>query len=124
MNCFYFENRGKSTILPDIGRIDRVILNDVDVDIDYYGKVPYSVRSLKNYINVLGSSIKHVHINDAIGYFHEGLVLGEGDIDFKRVLPLIKSDVMIVIEIKRAHLYPQKVSESIEYVKNAGLLNV
>lgn len=122
MSCFYFENRNKGITLPNMGKIDRVFLPDVEADMNYCGRMPHSVKSLQNFVNALGDSISHVHLNDAIGYFHEGLVLGEGDIDFKRVLPLLGRGVMFVLEMKRAHLYPQKISESLDYLRKNGLL--
>ncbi len=122
MSCFYFENRGKGITLPNMGKIDKVFLPDVEADMKYYNGMPPSVASLQNFVNALGDSISHVHLNDAIGYFHEGLVLGEGDIDFKQIIPLLNKDVMFVLEIKRAHLYQQRISESLDFLKKQGFL--
>lgn len=118
MSCFYFENRKKSINLPEMGKIDNVFLPDLEIDIEYYKKIPHSVTSLDNYIETLGNTISHVHLNDAVGYFHEGMVLGEGDINFSHILPLIKKDIMFVLEIKKAHLYQQRMKESLDYIQS------
>ena len=60
-------------------------------------------QSLSDYIERLRKFIRHAHISDAYGMDGEGIQIGEGDIDFKKILPMLP-DVTWVPEIWRGHL--------------------
>lgn len=61
---------------------------------------------LYNYIMTVKPFIRHIHFADAYGLDGEGVQIGEGDIDFKRVMPLFDDyQHTWVPEIWRGHLH-------------------
>ncbi len=48
--------------------------------------------------------IRHIHISDAGGISYEGMQIGDGEIDFQGILPLLEGlDVIAVPEILNGH---------------------
>ncbi len=63
-----------------------------------------SGEDFTSYIGALKPFIRHVHIADARGISGEGLQIGDGEIDFDALLPLLKDiGVPIVPEIRGGH---------------------
>lgn len=58
---------------------------------------------LADYIETVRPHIRHIHLADAYGLDGEGVQIGEGDIDFKRMLPLLPETTWVP-EIWRGHL--------------------
>lgn len=57
-----------------------------------------------SYVKALKPLIGHIHVSDARGVADEGVQIGEGDIDFKALLPLLADlDVIAVPEILDGH---------------------
>jgi N-acetylneuraminate synthase len=57
-----------------------------------------------SYVRTLRPFIRHIHIADARGISGEGLQIGDGEIDFEALLPLLKGlDVTAVPEIIGGH---------------------
>ncbi len=62
-------------------------------------------EDLTTYIQTVYPYIRHIHFADGYGLDGEGVQIGEGDIDFERVMPLFsKYDGTFVPEIWRGHL--------------------
>jgi N-acetylneuraminate synthase len=62
-------------------------------------------KDLLNFIEVVKPFIRHVHFADAYGLDGEGVQIGEGDIDFERIMPLFADyRGTWVPEIWRGHL--------------------
>jgi deoxyribonuclease-4 len=56
------------------------------------------------YVKALKPYIRHIHVSDARGTTQEGLQIGDGEIDFKGLLPILKGlDVVAVPEIIDGH---------------------
>ncbi len=63
-----------------------------------------SGEDFMSYVNALKPFVRHVHISDARGVSGEGLQIGEGEIDFRELLPVISGlDVIAVPEIMNGH---------------------
>jgi N-acetylneuraminate synthase len=63
-----------------------------------------SGESFTAYVKALKPYIRHIHIADARGISGEGLQVGDGEIDFEALLPLLKGlDVTAVPEILGGH---------------------
>lgn len=57
------------------------------------------------YVRALAPFTQHIHVADALGATGEGLQIGEGRINFKKVFDILaEQDVMVVPEIKDGHL--------------------
>lgn len=57
-----------------------------------------------SYVKTLRPFIRHIHIADASGVTGEGLQIGDGEIDFEALLPVLKGlDVIAVPEIMDGH---------------------
>ncbi len=57
-----------------------------------------------SYIKQLKPFIRHVHVSDAGGISYEGMQIGDGEIDFRGILPLLEGlDVIAVPEILNGH---------------------
>tara|TARA_R110002167_G_scaffold318993_1_gene524700 strand:+ start:1737 stop:3611 length:1875 start_codon:yes stop_codon:yes gene_type:complete len=56
-----------------------------------------------NFIDTVQDHVSHVHISDAAGVDKEGLQLGDGDINFKDILPKLKKSNTIMPEIWQGH---------------------
>jgi N-acetylneuraminate synthase len=66
-------------------------------------------RELTDFIRILKPFIKHIHFSDAYGLDGEGVQIGEGDIDFDKVMPLFADyQGTWVPEIWRGHLHNAK----------------
>jgi sialic acid synthase SpsE/sugar phosphate isomerase/epimerase len=64
----------------------------------------YANIDMIEYTKKLLPFIRHIHIADAAGWDGEGLQIGEGEVDFKGVLKLVKDlDVVFVPEIWQGH---------------------
>ncbi len=62
------------------------------------------MRNILDFLNVR-ERVKHIHISDALPPTGEGLQIGEGVIDFERIVPeIFKLDVGIIPEVKGGHL--------------------
>ncbi len=75
---------------------------------------------IKEWFNVLGPYIKHIHINDNDGIIDSHMELGKGNINYKEIYPLIKelkNNPTILIEISDIN----KVKNSIEYILKNNL---
>jgi len=58
-----------------------------------------------SYIRELKPYIRHIHVSDARGTAEEGLQIGEGEIDFAGILPILRNlDVIAIPEILNGHL--------------------
>jgi N-acetylneuraminate synthase len=65
-----------------------------------------SGENIESYIRSVAHLIKHVHISDATGTSGEGVQIGEGEIDFARVLGAMERlDFSWVPEIWSGHLH-------------------
>ncbi len=63
-----------------------------------------SGEDFTSYVRTLRPFIRHIHIADARGTSGEGLQIGDGEIDFEALLPLLKGlDVTAVPEILGGH---------------------
>ncbi len=59
---------------------------------------------LFHYAETLRPHIRHLHIADAAGVSGEGLQIGEGDVDFEHLLPIILGDgITVTLEIWQGH---------------------
>ena len=57
-----------------------------------------------DFVQDLNSSINHVHFSDAKGESSEGLQIGHGSIDFKKILSILKNqNISIIPEIWQGH---------------------
>jgi sialic acid synthase SpsE/sugar phosphate isomerase/epimerase len=66
----------------------------------------YKKIDMIRYTEKLLPFIKHVHIADAAGWDGEGLQIGDGEVDFKKVINIIKDlDVVFVPEIWQGHKF-------------------
>ncbi|MBN1298257.1 MAG: N-acetylneuraminate synthase family protein, partial [Actinobacteria bacterium] len=66
----------------------------------------YEKIDIGQYTEKLLPFIRHIHIADAAGWDGEGLQIGEGEVDFKKVLNILKDlDVIFVPEIWQGHRY-------------------
>jgi len=64
----------------------------------------YMKIDIAEYTKKLLPFIKHIHIADAAGWDGEGLQIGEGEVDFKKVVGIIKDlDVIFIPEIWQGH---------------------
>jgi sialic acid synthase SpsE/sugar phosphate isomerase/epimerase len=87
-----FCRNNNSNIVYDVSHA-QLYCNYVNIDIlDYTKKlVPY---------------IKHIHIADAAGWDGEGLQIGDGEIDFKELMDILKDlDVIFIPEIWQGHKF-------------------
>lgn len=67
---------------------------------NYYGK------SLEEYTKTILPVVKYIHISDAANFNGEGLQIGDGSIDFKKILPyLVKKDLWFLPEIWQGHKF-------------------
>ena len=63
-------------------------------------------KDISRYIKKVKPYIRHIHLADAAGWDGEGLQIGEGDIDFAKVIPLLNDvDVINIIEIWQGHKF-------------------
>lgn len=63
-----------------------------------------SGRDFDSYIGGLKPYIRHIHVSDARGTAEEGLQIGEGEIDFPGILPILRDlDVVAIPEILDGH---------------------
>ncbi len=63
-------------------------------------------KDLTAYIQTIKPYIRHIHFSDAYGLDGEGVQIGEGDIDFDRIMPLFNDyEGTWVPEIWRGHLH-------------------
>jgi sialic acid synthase SpsE/sugar phosphate isomerase/epimerase len=66
----------------------------------------YKKIDIAEYTKKLVPFIKHIHIADAAGWDGEGLQIGEGEVDFEKVMGIIKDlDVNFVPEIWQGHKF-------------------
>jgi N-acetylneuraminate synthase len=66
----------------------------------------YKKYDFFDYTNKLIPLTKHLHVADAAGLCGEGLQIGEGEIDFKRLIPLISLKTLTMVpEIWMGHKY-------------------
>lgn len=56
--------------------------------------------------------IMHYHINDNHGYIDEHLPAGDGGIDWKKILPCLRRDVSVLVEVNSLEKY----RKSVEYL--------
>jgi N-acetylneuraminate synthase len=80
-------------------------------------------KDLSQFIEALRPVIRHIHFADAYGLDGEGVQIGEGDIDFKKIMPLF-SDFKgtWVPEIWRGHLHKGRgFLEALSLLKNYNL---
>jgi N-acetylneuraminate synthase len=63
-------------------------------------------KNLEEYIKKIFPVVKYIHIADGANYNGEGLQIGDGNIDFQKILPyLIKTDIWFLPEIWQGHKY-------------------
>jgi sialic acid synthase SpsE/sugar phosphate isomerase/epimerase len=75
-------------------------------------------KDLYGYVQTIMPYIRHIHFADAYGLDGEGVQVGEGDIDFDRVMPLFADyDGTWVPEVWRGHLQDGK-----EFLRSLDLL--
>jgi deoxyribonuclease IV len=61
-------------------------------------------KDFLNYVKTLKPYIRHVHVSDARGSTMEGVQIGEGEIDFEGLMPVLKGlDAIAVPEILDGH---------------------
>ena len=76
-------------------------------------------KSLSEYIKTVLPYTRHIHFADGYGLDGEGVQIGEGDIDFKKIMPLFEHyNETWVPEIWRGHL-----SEGKGFIKALSLLS-
>lgn len=76
-------------------------------------------KSLEEYVRTLLPYIRHIHFADGYGVDGEGVQIGEGDIDFQKIMPLFKSYTDTwVPEVWRGHL-----AEGKGFIKALSLLS-
>lgn len=61
--------------------------------------------SLEEFARQVAGISGHLHVADAVGLDGEGVQIGAGEIDFKRVLEIVPSDVSFVAEIWQGHKF-------------------
>ena len=62
-------------------------------------------KELSSFIEEVLPYVRHIHFADAYGLDGEGVAIGEGDIDFDRIMPLFASyEGTWVPEIWRGHI--------------------
>jgi len=60
--------------------------------------------NFRSYLTKLRPYIRHIHVSDARGTSEEGLQIGEGEIDFPDIMPILEGlDVVAVPEILEGH---------------------
>jgi len=63
-----------------------------------------SRRDFISYVRALNPFVRHIHIADARGVSGEGLQIGDGEVDFAALLPLLRGlDVPAVPEVLEGH---------------------
>ncbi len=66
----------------------------------------YYKRDLLKYVRTILPVTKYIHISDAAYFNGEGLQIGQGTIDFSKILPyLVNTDVWILSEIWQGHKF-------------------
>lgn len=66
----------------------------------------YVKANIEEYTKKLLPFIRHVHIADAAGWDGEGLQIGEGQVDFKKIMGILKDlDVIFIPEIWQGHKF-------------------
>jgi sialic acid synthase SpsE/sugar phosphate isomerase/epimerase len=66
----------------------------------------YAKIDMEDYTNKLRPFIKHVHVADAAGWDGEGLQIGDGEVDFGKVIDILKDlDVIFIPEIWQGHKF-------------------
>jgi hypothetical protein len=96
-------------------------LPGVNVDVNSHGgMVPPLIKT----VNEIAPYIRVLHLSDAgIGYStaDEGLTIGEGIVDFNRIIPAISrglgQDVIGTLEIDNSHINPEKMRMSHAHLK-------
>jgi sugar phosphate isomerase/epimerase len=80
-------------------------------------------KDLTEFIQTVKPYIRHIHFSDAYGLDGEGVQIGEGDIDFDRIMPLFKDyKGTWVPEIWRGHLQNGKgFNEALNRLKSYDL---
>jgi sialic acid synthase SpsE/sugar phosphate isomerase/epimerase len=80
-------------------------------------------KDLSRFIQELKPVIRHIHFADAYGLDGEGVQIGEGDIDFERIMPIfLDFNGTWVPEIWRGHLHNGKgFLEALSLLKNYNL---
>lgn len=58
---------------------------------------------LKQQMQVIMGQVIHVHVADASGVSGEGLQIGEGEINWDKIKPLIPKDMRVLLEIWQGH---------------------
>ena len=64
-------------------------------------------RNVMDWIEILGSWIRHLHLSDSIGIDGEGLQIGEGELHFEAVLDSLNKHVpnaSFIPEIWQGHV--------------------
>lgn len=75
-----------------------------------------SRTSIEDWHKACAPSIRHYHINDNHGRLDEHLPLGQGDIDWRQVFPLLQPEASVVIEVRSMEHYHQ----SIRFIEDSG----
>lgn len=80
-------------------------------------------KDLSEFILTVKPFVRHIHFADAYGLDGEGVQIGEGDIDFGRIMPLFRDyEGTWVPEIWRGHLHSGRgFMEALERLKKYGL---
>jgi len=66
----------------------------------------FAKKDLEDFAKIILPVTKYLHVSDAAGFNGEGLQIGDGSIDFKRVLPhLVASDLWCLPEIWQGHKF-------------------
>jgi sugar phosphate isomerase/epimerase len=81
----------------------------LDICHAYLAEPEGSNANIHNFLETLGTRIKHVHISDAIAPDGEGVQLGDGEIELRKVFRrLLDLDVSVIPEIRDGHLNGRK----------------
>lgn len=80
----------------------------------------YYKKDMQEYAEKILPVTKYIHVSDAAGFGGEGLQIGDGSIDFKKLLPrLIESDFWILPEIWQGHKFGgEGFLKAVESLKN------
>jgi N-acetylneuraminate synthase len=97
-SCLFKDSREIASILGEL---------DVGLCMDLcHAKLYCNTRSVdfNSYIAGLKPYIRHIHVSDARGTSEEGLQIGEGEIDFPGIMPILEGlDVVAIPEILEGH---------------------
>ncbi|MEX2724924.1 MAG: sugar phosphate isomerase/epimerase family protein [Candidatus Freyarchaeota archaeon] len=96
---------GDGIFLNHIKHISEIINSSyADLCLDFphafYRSVKFGDASLDEIINKFRSSIQEIHLADNRGSSHAPLALDKGNIDWRKLIPLLKHSLLVIIELR------------------------